>query len=251
MSSDGPTPGSGPPPEDDPFRKRPWEPGERAPGSSPQEGPPGGPPPGGEQTPPPPPPPGPWGDRGPGGPGGPGEYGPGGFGGYGPGGPGGYGPGGYGPGGYGDFGGPPLPPGMPRPAGSGWRLLARVVDSLLVGFVGSLVLWTVLGFPDYGSAPGLLYSGLVALLYLVYEGVMLSRDGQTVGKKLVRIRVAMLADGSSPPASAAWLRAGVYSLGAWVCCIFWLLDVLWHLWDKPYRQCLHDKAARTVVVPTD
>ncbi|MFD8588415.1 RDD family protein [Streptomyces sp. NPDC059637] len=140
---------------------------------------------------------------------------------------------------------------MPRPAGSGWRLLARVVDSLLVGFVGSLFLWTVLGFPDYGSAPGLLYSGLVALLYLVYEGVMLSRDGQTVGKKLVRIRVAMLADGSSPPASAAWLRAGVYSLGAWVCCIFWLLDVLWHLWDKPYRQCLHDKAARTVVVPTD
>ena len=28
------------------------------------------------------------------------------------------------------------------------------------------------------------------------------------------------------------------------------LDGLWQLWDKPLRQCLHDKAADTVVVKT-
>ena len=26
------------------------------------------------------------------------------------------------------------------------------------------------------------------------------------------------------------------------------LDGFWQLWDKPYRQCLHDKWPRTVVV---
>jgi hypothetical protein len=26
------------------------------------------------------------------------------------------------------------------------------------------------------------------------------------------------------------------------------LDGLWQLWDKPYQQTLHDKAAKTVVI---
>ncbi len=31
--------------------------------------------------------------------------------------------------------------------------------------------------------------------------------------------------------------------------LFLLLDDLWPLWDKPWQQALHDKAAKTVVVP--
>jgi hypothetical protein len=36
------------------------------------------------------------------------------------------------------------------------------------------------------------------------------------------------------------------------CCgfIFWLINVLWCTWDDPYHQCIHDKAAKTVVVST-
>jgi TctA family transporter len=30
--------------------------------------------------------------------------------------------------------------------------------------------------------------------------------------------------------------------------VFVLVNVLWQLWDKPLQQCLHDKAAGTVVV---
>ena len=29
------------------------------------------------------------------------------------------------------------------------------------------------------------------------------------------------------------------------------IDGLWQLWDKPYRQCLHDKFAETVVIKLD
>jgi hypothetical protein len=29
------------------------------------------------------------------------------------------------------------------------------------------------------------------------------------------------------------------------------VDGLWQLWDKPWRQCLHDKFAQTLVIKLD
>ncbi len=29
-----------------------------------------------------------------------------------------------------------------------------------------------------------------------------------------------------------------------------VVDLLWPLWDRPWRQAIHDKIARTIVVPT-
>jgi uncharacterized RDD family membrane protein YckC len=144
---------------------------------------------------------------------------------------------------------------MPPLAGSWRRLGARILDSLLVGVPVAVVLWAV-GLVDWtdenrdGSAD---WGGslLGVLVYLVYEAVMYARSGQTVGKMALGIRVAMLENGSVPTSQAAWARAAVYSLPNVVpCCgsLFWLVNVVWHLGDKPYRQCLHDKAARTVVV---
>jgi hypothetical protein len=31
-------------------------------------------------------------------------------------------------------------------------------------------------------------------------------------------------------------------------CYIGLIDPLWCLWDTPYKQCLHDKPPKTVVV---
>jgi uncharacterized RDD family membrane protein YckC len=83
---------------------------------------------------------------------------------------------------------------------------------------------------------------------------MLSRTGQTLGKMALKIRVANFSDGSVP-GSAGWVRAAVFALpgilsAVCVGALFWLLNVLWCTWDQPYRQCLHDKAAKTVVVRT-
>jgi RDD family len=50
---------------------------------------------------------------------------------------------------------------------------------------------------------------------------------------------------------AAVKRSAIYSLAPQVPGIggiFGLLDSLWLLWDKPHRQCLHDKVADTVVI---
>ncbi|MFF0725747.1 RDD family protein [Streptomyces sp. NPDC004134] len=148
--------------------------------------------------------------------------------------------------------------GMPPLGGLGRRLLARIIDALIVYIPVSLFL-TLIGrideFADSDNTGAQYAWGLFGILvYLVYEGLMLTRSGQTVGKKLMGIRVGMLENGAVPAGGPGWLRAAVYTLPAIVPCIgtlFWLYNVLSCTWDRPYRQCVHDKAAKTVVVSTE
>ncbi|WP_043174884.1 RDD family protein [Streptomyces sp. NRRL B-24484] len=141
-------------------------------------------------------------------------------------------------------------PGMP-PLGS-WpnRIVATVVDFVLVEAVAVAL---VVPFASFGKQDGWVgATWLGYLLWLVYGGLMLSRDGQTLGKKLMKVRVAMLADGSVPGPAAAWTRAAVFIVPALICCggLWWPIDGLFGVFDKPYRQCIHDKGAKTVVVTT-
>ncbi|MER7585566.1 RDD family protein [Kitasatospora sp. NPDC097691] len=157
---------------------------------------------------------------------------------------------GYGPGAYGTPGAGPVP-GMP-PLGT-WpkRILARLIDYLLVQAVALIVVGP---FVDLGERNGSAEAfWLACLIYLVYDALMLSRDGQTLGKKATKVRVAMLIDGNIPTQSAAWTRSAVFILPALLCCavLWWVIDGLFGVFDKPYRQCIHDKAAKTVVVTTE
>ncbi|ALO94108.1 MULTISPECIES: RDD family protein [Streptomyces] len=234
MSSE-PPPGSGEqPPEDDPFRKRP--PSDQGSGS-PYDAPYGGaqpPPPGGGAG-------GPYGG-GPGGPYGGGPYG---------GGPGG-GP--HGPGGY------PADPlaGMPPLADSGKRTLARIIDMILVGIVVLLLTWAIgvsaYTFDSERTEVGrsLAQSVIAAVLYIAYDTVLMTRSGQTLGKKWLGLRVANLENGATPSVQTMLIR----SLVLWVpfafccACIWTAISGGWSFFDKPYKQGLHDKAAKTVVVST-
>ncbi|WP_030210057.1 RDD family protein [Streptomyces bikiniensis] len=239
MSTDQPPPG--PPPDDDPFRKRPQEPPPSAGGQPPPAGPPpGGPPPGG-----PPPPGNPYGSP-------------------------------YGGGGSPYDNMPPPPPpygggyggtdplaGMPPLADSGRRILARLIDWIIVA-----VPLAIIGIPfkvydrvssdeDFGDAVNsfngggqLVFQLITIVAYVAYDTILTARNGQTLGKKLMKLRVAMLNDGSTPPMSQSLLRAVVLWLPALICCAcLWpLLLLILILVDKPYKQGLHDKAAKTVVV---
>ncbi|MFG3227032.1 RDD family protein [Kitasatospora sp. NPDC048194] len=159
-------------------------------------------------------------------------------------------PPGYGPGAYGTPGAGPVP-GMP-PIGT-WprRITARLIDYVLMQAVGVLVVGPFVDLGTREGSTGAFWLGCA--IYLIYEGLMLSRDGQTLGKKAMKVRVAMLIDGNSPTQSAAWTRAAVYILPAVLCCagLWWLIDGMFGVFDKPYRQCIHDKAAKTVVVTTE
>ncbi|MFH9401443.1 RDD family protein [Streptomyces sp. NPDC017638] len=231
MSSETP-PGSGEqPPEDDPFRKRP--PSDQGPGS-PYDTPP---PYGGGQPP----------SSG-------GPYGGGPYGGGPGGGPYGGGPYGSGAGGY------PADPlaGMPPLADSGKRTLARIIDMVLVGIVVWL-LTSVFGVREYTVdgdrievGRSIAQSLIAAVLYIAYDTVMIGKSGQTLGKKWLNLRVANLENGATPSMPTSLTRAMVLWVPFAFCCacVWTAVAGGWSFFDKPYKQGLHDKAAKTVVVST-
>ncbi|URN16269.1 RDD family protein, partial [Streptomyces sudanensis] len=173
----------------------------------------------------------------------------------------------YGGGPYGYGGADPLG-GMPPLADTAKRVLARLVDWLVIAVplallgipfgVYSRVSDESAGFDDVwtsGNTGGQWTFQLLSIVaYVAYDTFMTAkRNGQTLGKRLTGLRVAMLDDGSVPPVGAALTRALVLWLPALICCAcLWpLLLLVLILVDKPYRQGLHDKAAKTVVVSTE
>ncbi|WP_037605387.1 RDD family protein [Streptacidiphilus rugosus] len=159
-----------------------------------------------------------------------------------------------GPGGAQPYGGVPGPAdtivGMPPLAALGKRLVARIIDWLIL-LVIAVPLAIVAAVANGNDHQALSVVAQVVTLFaaFLYEGLMLTHaGGQTVGKKVMRIRVANLADGSAPTNQSGWTRAAVWDLPAILCCGWQIVDALWCTWDQPYRQCIHDKAAKTVVV---
>ncbi len=233
-----------PPPDDDPFKKPPDEDPFKKQQPPPQQSQPPQPPPGQGggspygATPPPPggavPPP------------------------YGGGAGGPYGGGGGDPYGGGPFTNDPLA-GMPPLADSGKRVLARIIDMVLVVIVVWLLTW---GFGvneydvdadkiQYGKSFG--QSLIALLLYVGYDTFLTTRSGQTLGKKWLHLRVANLDNGSTPSVQTSLVRALVLWVPFAFCCacIWTAITGGWSFFDKPYKQGLHDKAAKTVVVSTD
>ncbi|MFH8669146.1 MULTISPECIES: RDD family protein [Streptomyces] len=219
MSNDQPTPGQ-PPEDDDPFLKKPQEP------SPPSEGRPYG------SVPPPPPPPPPPNDP-------------------------------YGSGG--GFGAPDPLAGMPPLAEPGKRILARLIDFLIISIPLYLISLPWGGAVDvngdgddgFGDAVASGYSGhqllwsiIGLVVYVAYDTYFTHKDGRTLGKRLLKLRVAMLNDGRVPDIGAALMRAVVLWAPALLCCpcLWWLINIVLMFTDKPYRQGLQDKAAKTVVV---
>ncbi|MFI8944983.1 RDD family protein [Streptomyces sp. NPDC053750] len=238
MSSEPPPGSGGQPPEDDPFRKRP---------SSPEPGQGPGPGTGGAGSPyDSPPPPGDGGQQPP-------------YGGSQPPPPGGGAGGPYGgdPYGGGSFPTDPLA-GMPPLADSGRRTLARIIDMILVGIVVWLLSWAF-NVQEYEVDGGQIEAGksfgqslIAAVLYIAYDTYMTASRGQTLGKRWLGMRVANLDNGATPSVQTSLIRALVLWLPFAFCCacVWTIITGGWSFFDRPYKQGLHDKAAKTVVVST-
>ncbi|MEU6481472.1 RDD family protein [Streptomyces sp. NPDC047017] len=156
-----------------------------------------------------------------------------------------------------------------RPAGIGKRLAARLVDTVVLGAVtaaaavplGARAVDHVDEKIDTAKLSGrtvtvwlldgttAAYLGIVVAVLLVfgvlYEALPTARWGRTLGKKLCGLQVRDI-EGHEPPSFGPALRRWlVYSvpglLGVGV------VGVLWCLFDRPWHQCWHDKAAHTFV----
>lgn len=156
-----------------------------------------------------------------------------------------------------------------RPAGIGKRLAARLVDTLVLGAVtaaaafplGTKAVEHVNDKIDAAKLTGetvtvwLLdgttsaYLGIVLAVMLVfgivYEALPTAKWGRTLGKKLFGLEVRDI-EGHEPPSFGAALRRWlVYSVPGLLA--VGVVGVLWGLFDRPWRQCWHDKAAHTFV----
>ncbi|WP_069811116.1 RDD family protein [Streptomyces sp. TP-A0874] len=156
-----------------------------------------------------------------------------------------------------------------RPASLGKRLVARVIDALLLGLllaaaavplgtraVGhvddkieaaklsgeTVTVWLVDG--TTGAYLGILV-GVLLLLGVVYEVLPTARWGRTLGKRLCGLRVLDIESHSTPTFGQALRRWLVYSVLGLLA--VGVVNVVWCLFDRPWRQCWHDKAAHTFV----
>ncbi|MET7682791.1 RDD family protein [Streptomyces sp. NPDC005423] len=156
-----------------------------------------------------------------------------------------------------------------RPAGLGRRLAARLVDTVvLAGVTGSAAVplgtralahindkidaaklsgrtetvWLLDGTTSVCLGVVL---AVLLLFGVLYEALPTAKWGRTLGKKLCGLEVRGIESHDSPAFGAAVRRWLVFSvpglLGIGV------VGVAWCLFDRPWRQCWHDKAARTFV----
>jgi uncharacterized RDD family membrane protein YckC len=105
-------------------------------------------------------------------------------------------------------------------------------------------------YSDHANTLSLVISLVAMALWFAYEVPAIAATGQTLGKRLLGIRVVSV-DGEPigfRRSIQRWIPQGFPLLLWGVLFVVQLLDAAWCLWDKPRRQCLHDKAARTVVV---
>lgn len=85
--------------------------------------------------------------------------------------------------------------------------------------------------------------GALLLFGVVYEALPNARWGRTLGKKLCGLRVLSMEEQEPPGYGRALLRWLVY--GVLAALLIGVVNLLWALFDKPWRQCWHDKAAGT------
>ncbi|MGY0067615.1 RDD family protein [Streptomyces sp. QTS137] len=156
-----------------------------------------------------------------------------------------------------------------RPAALGKRLIARLLDTVVLGGVTALAA-VPLGIAaadhidekiDAAKLSGetvtvwlldgttSVYLGVVLAVLLLggvlYEVLPTAKWGRTLGKRLLGLEVRDIEGHDVPGFGAALRRWLVYSVPGLL--VVGVVGVLWCLFDKPWRQCWHDKAAHTFV----
>lgn len=171
---------------------------------------------------------------------------------------------------------PPVPqpvPGRPVLATFLDRLWASLIDGAFLFLLSLIYTIPLMVYivtqaaamvdPDAGTVEGERVTGYLLAVFIslgvslvlgatvgyLYHVELALRTGQTPGKRLLKIFIVPvgglpgheLSRGTLAKRWGSTFGLNLVPFGGY-------LDGLWQLWDKPYQQCLHDKAAGTVVV---
>ncbi|MER7479450.1 RDD family protein [Streptomyces sp. NPDC126510] len=156
-----------------------------------------------------------------------------------------------------------------RPAGLGKRLVARLLDTVVLAALtatAAVPLGTKAVDHIEEKIDAARLSGETVTVWLldgttsVYLGIVLAvlllagvlcevlptaKWGRTLGKKLMGLDVRDIEGHQSPEFGAALRRWLVYSVPGLL--VVGIVGMAWCLFDRPWRQCWHDKAAHTFV----
>ena len=185
--------------------------------------------------------------------------------------------------------GVPYPMAAPRPHGMmlaspGSRFVARMVDILAVlvlsaianawfaisfwrtiqPFLDDYIRWSSTNPTSFNGIPRppqqagellLLMCFVITAVWFAYEVPATANSGQTLGKKLLGIKVVAVESDERLGFGRSfrrWFRLGLPTLFWTVCggltALLQVYDCLFVVIDRPLRQALHDKGAHTVVV---
>jgi uncharacterized RDD family membrane protein YckC len=131
------------------------------------------------------------------------------------------------------------------------RFFASLIDSICLSVIVIPAMYFG-GLLDLAASNSWGYSlktgVLGAVVFLVFNGLLLVQRGQTIGKLVLGIKIVMV-DYQPLTVPTLAIRYGVYFAGNFIPIVgplFGLINVLFIFGEE--RRCLHDRAANTIVV---
>ena len=138
------------------------------------------------------------------------------------------------------------------------RLGARLIDALIaLPFFIITTLWFFISFDSTASSAESTFILIVGLIifapYFIVQWVLLSKYGQAIGKKLVRIKIVKVGTGQNGGFIAnvllrEWVN-GILCALPYIGELYQLIDVLFIFRED--KRCIHDFIAGTHVVEKD
>ncbi len=136
-------------------------------------------------------------------------------------------------------------------ASRGSRLAAAMIDGLaviglLVPAIGGSLLLDSDSAASTAGGLGIAVSVIAVLVFCVYQISMLLREGQTLGKKMMHIRIVNYDDGLVPPATKLLVMRYFVNSALGNIPFYTFVDLLFIFGNE--RRCIHDYLAGTKVV---
>jgi uncharacterized RDD family membrane protein YckC len=131
-----------------------------------------------------------------------------------------------------------------------WPSITAAMDAVSAGgSMDAAMQDYVAQLSDVGTSTQIaIITAIITFFYEVPQNVLF---GRTIGKRVLGLKVRQRDDDRNLGWGAAIMRWGVFTVGQSILSFFWTIpDYLWPFWDRPWRQTLHDKAARSTVVPS-
>ena len=129
----------------------------------------------------------------------------------------------------------------------GQRLIASLIDASPIFVLQVLIRW-VHSLGTVNNTVNTVVAGYLLLLfvYAIYQIAILVKDGQTIGKKIMHVKIVGVDSGHNPGYMSTVIKRSILNTLLSLIPIYAIVDDLLIIRDD--HRCIHDFIAGTVVV---